>query len=211
MISNPIPWPNGAKCAVCFTFDMDADSILHLAHPKDGHEIAHHGYIHEHPNELSRDLLLEEEIDYDASLMGDDIPYIIENQSGSLVELPSHWGLDDWPPYVHMSEIGYNMPIKAPEDAVKVFRAEFDAMWQCGGLWVSVWHPFVSGRLARWLEAERLIEYMAGKGEVWFARMDQVASHVRQVIADGAYTPRIDRLPFYAEPVEIGRPGFAKA
>src|SRR6266581_4044644 len=32
MIANPVPWPNGARCAVAFTFDMDADSILHLAH-----------------------------------------------------------------------------------------------------------------------------------------------------------------------------------
>ena len=32
MIKNPVPWPDGARCAVAFTFDMDADSILHLAH-----------------------------------------------------------------------------------------------------------------------------------------------------------------------------------
>ena len=32
MIQNPIPWPHGARCAVAFTFDMDADSSLHLAH-----------------------------------------------------------------------------------------------------------------------------------------------------------------------------------
>src|SRR6516165_10663793 len=167
LIANPPPWPNGARCAVAFTFDMDADSILHLAHrdnannlvaamsmlqygprvamPRilafyremrvkqtffvpawcierypaaieaalaDGHEIAHHGYLHEHPNELSAeqerywlqrgidviarvtgarpvghrapaykfsrhslDLLLAEGFRYDASLMGDDIPY----------------------------------------------------------------------------------------------------------------------------------------
>ncbi len=30
MIANPPPWPGGARCAVAFTFDMDADSILHL-------------------------------------------------------------------------------------------------------------------------------------------------------------------------------------
>lgn len=35
MIKNPFPWPNGARCAVVFTWDMDADSILHLAHPND--------------------------------------------------------------------------------------------------------------------------------------------------------------------------------
>ena len=34
MIRNPIPWPNGAKCAVSITFDMDADSLVHTAHPQ---------------------------------------------------------------------------------------------------------------------------------------------------------------------------------
>ncbi|MEM0987287.1 MAG: polysaccharide deacetylase [Pseudomonadota bacterium] len=37
MIANPIPWPNGAKCAVAITFDMDADSLIHVARPQDGH------------------------------------------------------------------------------------------------------------------------------------------------------------------------------
>ena len=105
MLKNPVPWPQGARCAVAFTFDMDADSLLHLAHHTSadtrvaalsmlrygpevavprlvdlyaqfgmrqtfflpawcmerypaavevilngGHEIAHHGYLHEHPN-----------------------------------------------------------------------------------------------------------------------------------------------------------------
>ena len=35
MIKNPIPWPGGANVAVNYTFDMDADSILHIAHPDD--------------------------------------------------------------------------------------------------------------------------------------------------------------------------------
>ena len=35
MIQNPIPWPNGAKCACAITFDMDADSLIHIAKPKD--------------------------------------------------------------------------------------------------------------------------------------------------------------------------------
>jgi hypothetical protein len=32
MISNPVPWPDGAKCACAITFDIDTDSILHLEH-----------------------------------------------------------------------------------------------------------------------------------------------------------------------------------
>ena len=30
MIANPIPWPNGAKVACAITFDMDADSLIHI-------------------------------------------------------------------------------------------------------------------------------------------------------------------------------------
>jgi peptidoglycan/xylan/chitin deacetylase (PgdA/CDA1 family) len=90
-----------------------------------GHEIAHHGYLHEKVNQLSReeersaflrgldaivkttgrrpsgfrapsgafsrhtlDLLAEEGFDYDASLAGHDIPYLVTNGRGTLVELP---------------------------------------------------------------------------------------------------------------------------
>lgn len=38
MISNPIPWPNDARCAWAITFDMDADSLSHISRPKDGHD-----------------------------------------------------------------------------------------------------------------------------------------------------------------------------
>ncbi|MEM7059037.1 MAG: polysaccharide deacetylase [Pseudomonadota bacterium] len=38
MIQNPIPWPNGAKCACAITFDMDADSLIQIARPTDGYD-----------------------------------------------------------------------------------------------------------------------------------------------------------------------------
>ena len=34
MIRNPIPWPDGARCAVAFTFDMDGESLMHVGHPE---------------------------------------------------------------------------------------------------------------------------------------------------------------------------------
>ena len=169
MIANPIPWPDGARCAVAMTWDMDADSAfnwynketadnlvaaqswtrydpliaiprlveqfarlgLHLTffvpgwviekYPaqidlllKNGHEIALHGYLHERSNEIANDeehywlgrgldayrkhlgagprgwrapsfafskhslrYLLEAGLEYDSSLMGDDIPYAL--------------------------------------------------------------------------------------------------------------------------------------
>ncbi|MFY0611719.1 MAG: polysaccharide deacetylase [Hyphomicrobiaceae bacterium] len=38
MIQNPIPWPNGAQCACAITFDMDADSLIHISRPEDSHK-----------------------------------------------------------------------------------------------------------------------------------------------------------------------------
>ncbi len=297
MIANPPRWPNGARCAVAFTFDMDADSILHLAHHasadtrvaalsalrygpeialprildlyrefgmrqtfflpawcierypaaveailEDGHEIGHHNYLHEHANELAGDeerywferslevivratgrkpagyraatyrfsrntldILLDHGIAYDASLFGDDIPYVIWNERGSLIELPSHYGLDDWPHFQFSRDFMTLMPIKAAADAHRVFREEFDAAWEFGGLWISVWHPFLSGRLARARAIRDLIAYMHDKGGVWFATLEEIAAHVRQLEAGGVWKARRDRLPHYDGPIpELG-------
>ena len=288
MIKNPVPWPDGAKCAAAITFDIDTDSILHLEHREradtmlsslswlkydeiavprildmyrqcgikqtffypawcmeryphlvdmileGGHEIAAHGYIHEDPNKLpqeeehywlrrqieviekmtgqrprgwrgplynaskySPDLLIEEGFIYDATLMGDDVPYILKTAQGSVLELPSHWAMDDWPHYTHSMDMNYMMTIKSPDEAMNVFMSEFEAMYDFGGLWVTVWHPFVSGRLARCRRVLQMIEYMQNKGGVWFATMEEIALHVQACIDDGSWTPRVDQLPYY--------------
>ena len=41
MIKNPPPWPNGARCAVAFSFDVDADSVVHINHPERVNEELH--------------------------------------------------------------------------------------------------------------------------------------------------------------------------
>lgn len=286
MIRNPVPWPNGARCAVCFTLDMDAESILYLAHPqrahgmvsaasmlrygpevavprildsyrdygirqtffvpgwcaerypraveamvRDGHEVSAHGYLHEHPNELSdaeeREalersisalqavsgekpagwraplynfshrsavLLLEAGISYDASLMGDDVPYLLATPRGRLLELPSHWGMDDWPPFMHSIELAFQMPIQSARRAWETWWEEFEAMWAHGGLWVPVWHPFLSGRLARWSHTHGMIGKILEKGRVWLAPMRDIAAHVQRCIAAGTWTPRLESL-----------------
>ncbi|HXA93642.1 MAG TPA: polysaccharide deacetylase [Steroidobacteraceae bacterium] len=283
MIGNPVPWPDGAKCAVSFTLDMDAESILHLAHPKeahrlvsaasmlrygpdvavpriletyrhygirqtffvpawcaerypyaveamvrDGHEVSAHGYMHEYPNELTDDkerywlerslsalqavtgtkpagwraplynfshrsaeLLLEAGVTYDASLMGDDVPYLLDTPRGSLLELPSHWGMDDWPPFMHSLELDFQMPIQSAARAWETWWEELEAMWDFGGLWVPVWHPFLSGRLARWRVTHAMIGRMLDKGRIWFAPMSEIAAHVQRCMAAGTWSPRL--------------------
>jgi hypothetical protein len=80
---------------------------------------------------------------------------------------------------------------------MKVFLSEFEAAWEFGALWVAVWHPMVSGRLARCREIARMIEHMLNKGGVWFATMEEIAAHVRRCIEAGTWKPRIDQLPYY--------------
>ena len=297
MITNAPTWPNGAKCAVAFTFDLDADSILHLSHHASadtriaqtsalrygpeialprllsiyrefgmrqtfflpawcmerypasveqildgGHEIGHHHYLHEHANTMNAeterywfqrskeviismtgqpprgyraatyrfsrntlDILIDEGIRYDASLFGDDVPYVIANARGRTYEIPSHYGLDDWPHYQFSRDFNTLMPIKSTRQACEVFQEEFDAAWEFGGLWVSVWHPFLSGRLARASAIRKLISYMHNKGSVWFATLEEIADHLTELERTGQWHPRIDQLPYYPGPIpELG-------
>ena len=153
------------------------------------------------------ELLQAEGFAYDASLMGGDVPYLIGNERGDLVELPSDFVLDDWMQYVCLGDFNYMLPIASPQRATEVFQAEFDAAWRHGGLWVSVWHPFVSGRLSRADAMAGLIDHMQEKGGVWFASLEEIAAHVRSVIATGAWTPRRDTLPYWPQPRPRRRPG----
>lgn len=298
MIENPLPWPDGQKCALAISWDVDCESSMHwynretadtliathtLArydliamrriiavlkqrdlcqtffvpgwclekHPDivdglldNGHEIGLHGYLHERSNELSRedeeywldravsaykqrvghkphgwrapsfafskhslDLLVGHDFKYDSSLMGDDVPYKIENQTGALIELPVDWTLDDWPHYVHNRDFKFMMPISAPEKTGEVFRSEFEANYATGGLCTTVWHPFVSGRPSRLLEALKLIDEMRTKGDVWFATTGEIAAHVAALVNSGRWQPRSERIPLYQSPL----PEFARS
>ncbi|RUT30072.1 polysaccharide deacetylase [Arsenicitalea aurantiaca] len=293
LIDNPPPWPGNARCAVCFAFDFDAESLLHLYYPADaerrinlssslrygprvaipriariwrhfglkqtvyvpgwciktypeaiellladGHELGHHGWLHERTNQISKDderrvleagiaaiekvtgkppagyrspsgafsehtldLLIEYGFRYDASLAGHDVPYLLEGSKGRLIELPSDHPLDDWPQYVNLKEFNMGMTIQSPQRAMDVFRAEFDAAWNHGGLWSSIWHPFVSGRLARAEAMVELIEHMQAKGSVWFASMAEIAEHIDGLVKRGEWQPDIEQIPFWRQPV----------
>ncbi|WP_436643148.1 polysaccharide deacetylase family protein [Microbaculum sp. FT89] len=293
MIANPITWPDGKKCAVAVTFDMDADSLVHIADParapklvsatsmlrygpeiaipriletyrrleirqtffipawcaethpgaveaiaEAGHEVALHSYIHEHSYDLSRDaeayllsrsaailekvagtrprgwrapmysfspasgeLLVEAGFIYDSSLMGDDIPYLLDTPKGRLVELPTHWGTDDYPQYAQTPELDYAMPVRAPREAIANYTDEFEAHYAHGGMWVPVWHPFLTGRLTRWHHIEKMLETFRERDDVWFATLGEIADHTLSCQAAGTYAPRVCKVPFYDQPL----------
>ena len=152
-------------------------------------------------SENTADLLAEQGFVYDSSLMGDDLPYVLETKKGDLIEMPIDWTMDDWPQYVNVGDMDFMMPIKAPDDAMKVFLAEFDAAWEASGMWIANWHPFVSGRPSRLRQFARAIEYIQTKGSVWFATLSEIAEHVRGLREAGTYQPRIDKLPYFTGPI----------
>src|SRR5690606_13248823 len=131
------------------------------------------------------DILVSNGIIYDASLMSDDVPYVMSTAKGSVLELPSHWALDDWPQFAHNIELQYTMPIRSPDEAFAVYENEFEAAWRNGGLWVGVWHPWLTARLARAERLAQFIENMVERKDVWIAPMEEIASHVLACIADG--------------------------
>lgn len=284
MFLHPITWPNGKQSAASITFDIDADSLVHVGRPKDselrlqpqsagrygptvaipriletyrrleltqtffmpgwvmerypetvdailkgGHEIGHHSWAHEdpmgHSDETEAELfgkandthikmtghkplgyrapvysitpaivnrLIEHEFLYDSSMMADDLPYEVVTSKGSIIEVPPHWGNDDWPPFAHMEELDYVMPVRSPSEGVKAFIEEFEAMHEAGGFWMPVLHPFLTGRLARWREMERHLERIVEQGDVWLAPMKEIAEHAK---AQGA-SLRQDTLDF---------------
>lgn len=114
---------------------------------------------------------------YDSSMMADDLPYLVHRPAGSLIELPPHWGTDDWPPFAHFAEIDYLMPVRGPADGIRPFIEELEAAYDAGGFWMAVLHPFLTGRLARWREMEKHLERYVAMSDLWFAPLEEIATH----------------------------------
>ena len=152
-----------------------------------------------HMSVKTPELLAREGFVYDSSLMGDEVPYMLDTPAGRVMELPVSWATDDWPPYVHAPDLDYMFQFLPPDRAMEVFMAEFEALRACpGGLRIGVWHPFVSGRLSRWQRVERMNDYMMPTGDVWFATMEEIAAHVSGTSESGAYSIRVDQIPYHS-------------
>ncbi len=132
------------------------------------------------------ELLAQEGFLYDSSLMDSDHPYELATSEGSLVELPLHWGLDDWEQYCYLPGVSGTGYIAEPDVAARLWRSELEGMRAFGGLWILTNHPFLSGRPGRSLALDRLIGEVTAMEDVWTASLGQIAQHVRSL----GLTPR---------------------
>ena len=259
------PWPNGNRCAVVLSFDVDAEAphVFHrpqkaaqqlgemeerrfgprtgvprilrflehqnlkasfyvpgytLVHHTEairairraGHELGCHGNVHETLDTLDEHQevevletqlrLFKELLDlrplgyrapswelnvrtpsllkrygfvYDSSLMGDDIPYMLDTPEGPLAEVPVQWMLDDAPLYRPLP--GAPGGMADPDRVAGMWKREFTALYAENGCFTLTLHPWISGRAGRLDVLRELIEHVRSFDGVWFATALEVA------------------------------------
>jgi peptidoglycan/xylan/chitin deacetylase (PgdA/CDA1 family) len=166
----------------------------------EGHEIAHHGFLHEVCSTLSLDeeremilkgsaalrntftLLDEAGFLYDSTLMDNDQPYRIRRNRklSDLIELPVCFAFNDTSYFAYT--FGLTKPLLTPRTVEQVYKDEFDAMYHERKYCMFMLHPQVIGRASRLTMLERTIEYMKTREGVWFATAQQVAEHCKKVL-----------------------------
>ncbi len=125
-----------------------------------------------------------------------DEPFIIPVRGRDFVTVPYTFHLND---IVSFPFAGWN-----PAAYEQALRDEFDQLYEEGAqrrrMMVLSLHDRISGHAGRVRALDRFLTYAKGKGDVWFARKDEIARHV---LANRAGTPVIDRGP----PSKTGLPG----
>ncbi len=141
-------------------------------------------------------LVAEHGLLYDSTLMDDDRPYVLDTGAGEIVELPPHWGLDDWEQYAFLPEPAIGTIIESPEKVLSLWRSELDGMRRHGGLFMLTNHPFLSGRPGRIEGLRQLIEHALAQGDVRFSSAGDVARRARA----SADVPRRTLTPVEVDP-----------
>jgi len=177
-----------------------------------GHEIAHHGYMHEPPatlnkqqeeevldkgitiieritgerprgyrspswelSEHSLSLLADRGFVYDSSLMGNDIPYLVDAGKHDLVEIPVQWELDDAVYFNFAPALNARNLMASPEQVYQVWSAAFEGMYHYSRSFVLTMHPFITGRPGRLRMLARLLRFIKEFTDVEFMTALDVA------------------------------------
>ncbi|WP_218062765.1 polysaccharide deacetylase family protein [Phaeobacter sp. B1627] len=172
-----------------------------------GHEVGLHGYFHELVTEVSDaefTRMLEASIEifrkqtgetpkgfrspawemtphmlaevkrlgfYDSSLMGFDTPHTVDG----VVEVPVSWGTDD---AIFFKFLGGGDPApRGTDEILGMWVEEFEASRRFGSLFMLTVHDWISGRGARPVMLERLLEKVLAAGDVWVATVAEIAAH----------------------------------
>ena len=118
---------------------------------------------------------------YDSSLMSDEDCYelLLDGAPCGVVELPVEWVRDD-AVYFMMNRFSALRPYTPPADVFDIFRREFEAAYDEGGIFQLTMHPHVIGYRSRIWIIEELIRLARSRAGVWFATHAEVAQWAKE-------------------------------
>ena len=127
------------------------------------------------------DLIRQEGLRYDSSLMADDKPYEIlaGGEPTGIIEVPVEWIRDD-APYLTMDRYTNSRPYTPPRQLLQIWIDEFEQAYREAGVFQLTMHPHLIGHRSRIVVLEELLKHITLKKDVWFVRHDELASYVRE-------------------------------
>ncbi|RAI00169.1 polysaccharide deacetylase [Acuticoccus sediminis] len=115
---------------------------------------------------------------YDSSLMADVDCYelMLDGVPTGVTELPVEWIRDD-AVYFAMARFQGLRPYTPPDAVFDIFRREFDAAYEEGGLFQLTMHPHMIGYRSRMWILDTLVDHIRGHADVWFATHADIVRH----------------------------------
>nr|WP_296773490.1 polysaccharide deacetylase [Rhodococcus sp. (in: high G+C Gram-positive bacteria)] len=121
---------------------------------------------------------------YDSSFFTDDRPYLERHEDVEILELPSHWSLDDWPYF------GYSLDHGGNSFTAETWRtnlwAEYQSARDDGRTVNYVCHPEIIGRGYRASMLSKLLGDIVEEGQAWIPTMEQLALHVQPLLSQAS-------------------------
>jgi peptidoglycan/xylan/chitin deacetylase (PgdA/CDA1 family) len=114
-------------------------------------------------------MLVELGFGYDSSCMGDDRPYFERHRGYSILELPIHWSLDDWPYFGSGRHVGRDAVLELWWEALEAAAVEHRHV-------TFTMHPEVVGRTHLLPLLEQLVSRALASFDVLFATHSTIAS-----------------------------------
>jgi len=126
-------------------------------------------------SEHTLELLAEAGFAYSSNLMDDLVPY--RHEVAGLVEVPSHWILDD-AAHFWFNLANWTKKISNPAEVRSMWEDEFLGIRALGGACVLVLHPQVIGRPSRLRMLDEFVGFVKGHSDVWVATCAEIAARV---------------------------------
>jgi len=118
---------------------------------------------------------------YDSSLMSDEDCYelLLDGEPAGVVEFPVEWVRDD-AVYFMMNRFQSLRPYTPPSDVFDIFRREFDAAYEEGGVFQLTMHPHIIGYRSRIWILDEIIRHAKSRKGVWFGTHAEVVEWAKQ-------------------------------